>query len=83
MADRDHAVIEAVARKLRDNGCPNPDALAAEIMAVVRGHGYRYVIEHPPAHPAGPGLPTSGSEAERLLAKVRAEVNAALEVLDG
>jgi hypothetical protein len=45
--DRDRDAIGAITRKLEDAGCAHPDAVAREVMAIVRGRGYRLVI-HPP-----------------------------------
>lgn len=76
-ADRDHDVIEAIARDLREWGCREPDTAAREIMAIVRGLGYRPRIEPPEdwKH-GGPGLPTQGSEAATLLGEYRARQEA-------
>ena len=49
----DREAVSALARLLRDSGTANPDAVALEVIAVLKGHGWRQVIEPPPpgAHP--------------------------------
>jgi hypothetical protein len=78
MPDPDRGVIDAITRKLTDTGCPCPDAVAREIMAIIRGRGYRYSIERPePWQHGGAGHPSPGSEAARLVAAYRARTQEA------
>jgi hypothetical protein len=66
MADLDRPLAAAIARKLRDCGTANPDVVAVEIIAIVRGQGWRPVSVLPlpdwkaprtggPPDPASPG----------------------------
>jgi hypothetical protein len=67
VTDADRRAAEAIARKLREHGCvalcgdaPDCDVLALELVALLRGIGWRPTAARPlPAwhRPAGTGIP--------------------------
>ena len=72
MTDADRDLAAAIARKLSDCGTAEPDAAAREVIAIIRGHGWRHVIVPPPA-PRGSGLPEDPGVAD-LVARTRAQL---------
>lgn len=71
MAEPDRGTAAALARKLRDAAGADPDILAAEIMAIIRGRGYRLVIQQPEDWKHGGSAPDG--PGRRALARARAE----------
>jgi hypothetical protein len=77
MADLDRQAADAIAKILTREPVGDPDVIALECVAAVRGLGYRPVIEPVPDWRHGGGLPAPGSEAAELLAGFRARTQEA------
>ena len=77
MSDTPRDLAQAIGRKLADCGCPDPDTVALEVIAIARGHGWgRRILPPPDWQHGGAGVPTPGSEAAALLAEYRARQDA-------
>jgi len=68
----DHQLAAAITRRLREEGHPDPARLAAEILVMVNGHGYRPVEALRPVAEARPsGGPTEEWKRERAAMRAR------------
>lgn len=69
MTDTDRAAAEAIARKIREDG--DPDVIAVEIIAVIRGRGWRPTEARPAPDWKPFRNPAAGKAAERGAALAR------------